>query len=78
MSDGTKSIPIMTHTGTTNNSCVTAPKGCGNCHSCHSLGIKAGSERNVVYRNVLMYLTVGASMVVATLVFMRILTAIFG
>ncbi|MCG7851294.1 MAG: hypothetical protein MIO92_02120 [Methanosarcinaceae archaeon] len=78
MSDETKPIPVMTRTGSWNNSCATTSKGCGDCHTCHSLGIKAGSERNVVYRNVAMYLTVGVAMVVATLVFMKILTAIFG
>jgi hypothetical protein len=78
MSDETKSIPVMTYTGAKDNSCITSQKGCGNCHTCHSLGIKAGSEREVVYRNVLMYLTVGVVMVVATLIFMKILTAIFG
>jgi hypothetical protein len=78
MSDGTKSIPVITRTGAENNSCVTTAKGCGNCHTCHTLGIKAGSERSVVYRNVIMYLTVGVVMVVATLIFMRILTAILG
>ena len=78
MSDGTKPITVMMHKGAEDNSCITSAKGCGSCHTCHTLGIKAGSERNVVYRNVLMYLTVGVVMVVATLIFMRILTAILG
>lgn len=78
MSEGTKTIPVMTRTGTENNSCVTSVKGCGDCHTCHTLGIKAGSERSVVYRNVLMFLTVGVVMVLATFIFMRILTAILG
>ena len=78
MSDKTKQIPVMTYKEAENNSCITSAKGCGSCHTCHTLGIKAGSERNVVYRNVLMYLTVGVVMVLATLIFMRILTAILG
>ncbi len=78
MSDETKPIPVIPRTGGWNDSCATSSKGCGDCHTCHSLGIKAGSKRAVVYRNFLMYLTVGASMVVATFIFMKILTAILG
>ena len=78
MSDETKPIPVMTRTEIWNNRCATTSKGCGDCHSCHSLGIKAGSKRAIVYRNFLMFTTVGVAMVVSTFIFMKILTAIFG
>jgi len=77
MSDETKTIPMVTPTKPAD----TCSTGCGSCHSAGctgSLGIVAGSEKNIVYRNVFIYTTMGVVMVVVTFILMKVLTAIFG
>lgn len=54
--------------------------GCGSvsCESCPgALGIKPGSEKNVVFRNVFVYLAIISFVLVATYIAKQILTSIF-
>ena len=51
--------------------CSTPCEGCGG-----ALGIKAGSEKDVVYRNVAIYLSVAVAIILGTLVMQRILTVL--
>lgn len=53
--------------------------GCGaaSCENCPgALGMKAGSEKDVVYRNVFAYLMVVAVILIATYVVKEVLTAL--
>ncbi|MDD3041538.1 MAG: hypothetical protein PHW56_01075 [Methanosarcinaceae archaeon] len=55
--------------------------GCGSasCDGCAgALGVKAGSERDVVYRNVLTFLTVATVIILGTLAAKWILTVLLG
>jgi len=49
--------------------CATPCKGCGG-----ALGIKIGSEKDVVYRNVALYLSIAVIIILGTFVMQRILT----
>lgn len=51
--------------------CSTPCEGCGG-----ALGIKAGSEKDVVYRNVAMYLSIAAAIILGTLAMQKILTVL--
>jgi len=51
--------------------CSTPCEGCGG-----ALGIKAGSEKDVVYRNVAIYLSVAVAIILGTLAMQKILTVL--
>ncbi|WP_156148043.1 hypothetical protein [Methanosarcina sp. WWM596] len=58
---------------------ITLGCGCGaaSCSNCPgALGIKAGSERNVVYKNVFTYLMAAVVILVATYVVKEVLTSL--
>ena len=77
MSNDSTNLPMVTRTppenGTDPNS------GCGTCSTtgcAGGFGIKAGSEKDVVYRNLFIFLLFGVVMIVSSYIIMRIITAI--
>lgn len=76
MSTNIKTIPLMNQTPPADNSCST---GCGTCGSngcAGGFGIKVGSEKDVVYRNLFIFAVIGIVMIVTSFLVMKILTAI--
>ncbi|AKB26962.1 hypothetical protein MSSAC_0274 [Methanosarcina siciliae C2J] len=58
---------------------ITLGCGCGaaSCENCPgAMGIKAGSEKDVVYRNVFVYLMIAAVILIATYAVKELLTAL--
>lgn len=58
----------------------TASGACSSCSGgcCGGFGIKAGSEKNIVYRNIFLYMTMGIVMFVVAYLLTRVLSLIIG
>lgn len=57
-----------------------APSGCGGCSggTCGAFGIKAGSEKDVVIRNLLMFAIMGLGMILAAYLIVKLLNLFTG
>ncbi len=80
MSSDMKTIPLLDLDNRSEDdpSCST---GCGTCSStgcAGGLGIRAGSEKDVVYKNIFLFVLVIVVMIVSSFLIVKILTAIFG
>lgn len=78
MSNDSITLPMVTRTPDENG--VNLKSGCGTCGStgcAGGFGIKAGSEKDVVYRNLFIFAIIGIVMLVSSYLIMKILTAIF-
>lgn len=77
MSTNVKMIPMVDRTPPDDDpSCNTGCGPCGSTGCAGGLGIKAGSEKDVVYRNLLIFAIVGIVMIVTSYLVMKILAAI--
>ncbi|UGV40771.1 hypothetical protein J7W08_12125 [Methanococcoides orientis] len=74
MSKELKTLPMVTREQESKESCGT--KGCGTGACAGGFGIKAGSEKSVVYRNILVYLLIGIVMLVTAYVVLNMITSI--
>ncbi|WP_440951585.1 hypothetical protein [Methanococcoides sp. FTZ1] len=74
MSKKLKPLPMVTRKNGIENSCSTGSCGTGACAG--GFGIKAGSEKNVVYRNILVYLLIGIVMLLTAYITLNIITSI--
>ena len=77
MSSDMKTIPLLDNQSEDDSNCST---GCGTCSStgcAGGLGIKAGSEKDVVYRNIFIFILAAIVMIVSSFLIMKILTAVF-
>ena len=77
MSNDSITLPMVTRTPPEND--TNTDSGCGTCGStgcAGGFGIKAGSEKDVVYRNLFIFLLFGVVMIVSSYIIMRIITAI--
>jgi len=65
-------IPVLNDTtdDCDSSSCNT----CGKGGCCGGFGIKAGSEKDVVYRNIFLYVAMGLIIFIATYIIMQLLT----
>lgn len=74
MSKELKTLPMITREQEAKESC--GAKGCGTGACAGGFGIKAGSEKNVVYRNILVYLLIGIVMLVTAYITLSVITSI--
>ena len=77
MSNDSITLPMATRKPTEND--TNPDGGCGTCGStgcAGGFGIKAGSEKDVVYRNLLIFALIGIVMLVSSFLIMKILTAV--
>jgi len=77
MSNDKEIIPLLDNRSEDDSNCST---GCGTCSStgcAGGLGITAGSEKNVVYRNIFIFILAAIVMIVSSFLIMKILTAVF-
>ncbi|WP_135644007.1 hypothetical protein [Methanococcoides vulcani] len=74
MSKELKTLPVVTREQKTKESCST--KGCGTGACAGGFGIRAGSEKSVVYRNILTYLLIGIVMLLTAYITLNIITSI--
>ncbi|WP_135611023.1 hypothetical protein [Methanococcoides sp. AM1] len=74
MSKELKTLPVVTREKGTEESCSTG--GCGSGACAGGFGIKAGSEKKVVYRNILTYLLIGIVMLLTAYITLSIITSI--
>ncbi len=77
MSNDSITLPMATRTPDENG--ASQESGCGTCSStgcAGGFGIKAGSEKDVVYRNLFIFAVIGIVMIVSSFLIMKILTAI--
>ena len=78
MSDNIKTIPMANQTPIDeNSSCSTGCGTCGSTGCSGGFGIKAGSEKDVVYRNLLIFAIIGIVMLVSSILIMKILRLLF-
>ena len=76
MSSDMKTIPLLDKRSENDSS---SSPGCSTCSStgcAGGFGVKAGSEKDVVYRNLLIFAIIGIVMIVSSFLIMKILTAI--
>ncbi|MBW6469840.1 MAG: hypothetical protein K0A90_01305 [Methanosarcinaceae archaeon] len=77
MSSDVKTIPLIIQTPPDDS--LNCSTGCGTCGStgcAGGFGVKAGSEKDVVYRNLFIFAVIGIVMLVSSYLIMKILTAI--
>jgi hypothetical protein len=72
----TKIIPVLNNTPDKNEKESPACNTCGKGGCCGGFGIKAGSEKEVVYRNIFLYLGMGLVIFVVTYLMMQLLALI--
>ena len=69
-------IPVLNKTSRKPDNQNMACSSCGSGGCSGGFGIKAGSEKEVVYRNIFLYLTMGVVMFVVAYLITRLLTLI--
>lgn len=74
MSKEIKTLPMANSEQNIKESCST--KGCGTGACAGGFGIKVGSEKNVVYRNILTYILIGIVMLVTAYLTLSFITSI--
>lgn len=74
MSKELDTLPVVTRENNTKKSCNT--KGCGSGACAGGFGIRAGSEKNVVYRNILTYTLMGLVMLFSAYITLKVITSI--
>jgi hypothetical protein len=74
MSEGMRELPVIQRGEKEQRpSCSGCEKGC-----CGALGIRSGAEKEEVYRNLFIYLTMGAAVIIGTLVLRALFSYIAG
>lgn len=76
MSKELNALPMVTQEKSTKSSCST--KGCGGGACAGGFGIRAGSEKSVVYRNIITYTLMGVVMLFSAYAALRIISSILG
>ena len=77
MSDAIKTIPMVDQKPPADSSsCSTGCGTCGSTGCAGGFGIKAGSEKDVVFRNLFIFAVIGVVMLVTSYLVMKILNAI--
>ncbi|MCL7411719.1 MAG: hypothetical protein P1P69_03140 [Methanosarcinaceae archaeon] len=77
MSSDVKTIPLIIQTPSDDSpNCSTGCGKCGSTGCAGGLGVKAGSEKDVVYRNLFIFAVIIIVMIVASFLIMKILNAI--
>ncbi|WP_406660532.1 hypothetical protein V7O66_11875 [Methanolobus sp. ZRKC3] len=69
-------IPVLNNTTENSEEEDSACTGCGKGGCCGGFGIKAGSEKDVVFRNIFLYIAMGLIIFAATYIIMQLLTLI--
>ncbi len=77
MSSDVKTIPLLDNRSEDDSSCSTECTTCSSTGCAGGLGIKAGSEKDVVYKNIFIFIVAGIVMIVSSFLIMKILTAVF-
>ncbi|WP_406661403.1 hypothetical protein V7O66_02445 [Methanolobus sp. ZRKC3] len=66
-------IPVLNNTTANSEADDSACTGCGKGGCCGGFGIKVGSEKDVVYRNILLYIGMGLIIFATTYLIMQLL-----
>ncbi|MHC1576006.1 MAG: hypothetical protein ACXQTE_01510 [Methanosarcinaceae archaeon] len=79
MSEDLRPLPVIKRTPPdekedTSDSCTS----CGSKGCCGGFGIKAGSEKDVVYRNMFIYMLMGTTIIIVAYIIKNILSYITG
>ncbi|MDW7733133.1 MAG: hypothetical protein SCH66_11995 [Methanolobus sp.] len=72
----TITIPVLSNTENNSEKGDPACNGCGKGGCCGGFGIRAGSEKEVVYRNILLYAAMGLTIFTASYLIKQLLTAL--
>ncbi|HJH32733.1 MAG TPA: hypothetical protein C5S50_11310 [Methanosarcinaceae archaeon] len=77
MSNDTKKLPLLNQNPPDDSSnCSTGCSTCGSTGCAGGLGIRSGSESDVVYRNLFLFAVIVIVMITTSFLIMKILTAI--
>lgn len=73
-------IPVLSEVPADNNVAEKAPSACDGCSggTCGAFGIRAGSEKDVVIRNMLIFAIMGLGMILASYLIVKLLNLITG
>ncbi|WP_129598264.1 hypothetical protein [Methanohalophilus profundi] len=75
MSDKMKKLPVIQRPEPEEKEKVSACGGCDSKGKCNHWGIKLGSEKEEVYRNVLIYLTMGIVIIITALLIKALMSS---
>ncbi|WP_135606489.1 hypothetical protein [Methanococcoides sp. NM1] len=73
-------ISVLNEMPAENDVAEKAPSGCGGCSggTCGAFGIRAGSEKDVVIRNLLLFAIMGIGMLLASYLIVKLLNLVTG